>query len=360
MPQFTGFTTFSDLVRGPRIGADSPPVPHPPARSFPSGVKTGLAIISGLILSVLAAGCAGDQPASSARGRDSSGVRPGEIAVGADGVTGLDLGEDWDASVEAAEARGDRLALPSATGAAPSALDNPSGATGDAGFWAIVLFTYTDASHPRTAAQAAARLRALGPQYAGVRSHTESKGSMVLFNVYPSRDDPAARADLARLRSAVTPDGTRRVFPQVMLAFIEPENVTYSRLDLRSVRQQFGAGQTLYTLDVAVWTRFEDEGRSYDELKREAEAYCRQLRAAGFEAYYYHNERAVTSNVTVGVFGPGAVNAQTGIYSEDVMRLVKQLPNRLTNGEPLEIPIDRFHPSRGTRPQSPVLVEVPE
>ncbi len=118
--------------------------------------------------------------------------------------------------------------------------------------------------------------------------------------------------------------------------------------------------QSLFTLDVAVWITPDEQPEEYARLKQEAEAYCRQLRGQGFEAYFHHNERARISSVTVGVFGANAVDVQTGIYSDEVMDLVRQFPVRLTNNQPLQVPIDRLHPSRGTRTQAPALVEVPK
>ncbi len=223
-----------------------------------------------------------------------------------------------------------------------------------------MLFTYTRVNHSVTAAEAAKQVRALGPAFMTVRHRVQDSGSMVLFGFYSDREDPQAQEDLNRLRNTGTNDG-RRLFPRVILTYIEPDQTALlSPHDLRSARRQFGSNRTLYTLDVAMWSTFDDPNVKYNHLRQEAEAYCRQLRAQGFESYFHHNDRIQVSNVTVGIFGSNAVDPQTGIYSDEVMNMVRQFPVRLNNGELLQVPIDRLHPNRGVRPQSPVLVEVPK
>lgn len=286
--------------------------------------------------SIMFGGCAGDQTAS----KSSSGnLRQGEIAIGSEGLSGLDLGENWERSTTDSTISG-------------------SGGTG--GEWAIVLFTYTGPNHTLTTASAVQRIRTLGPAFSSVRPRVTSKGSMVLFGSYPSREDPQAREDLNRLRNTGSRSG-QRLFPRVMITYIEEErSALRSPHDLRNVRQQYGVNQTLYTLDVAVWLTPEEQPQEYARLKQEAEAHCRQLRAQGFEAYFHHNERARRSSVTVGVFGSNAIDVQTGIYSDEVMDFMRQFPVRYNNNQPLQVPIDRRHPSRGTRTQAPGLVEIPK
>ena len=117
--------------------------------------------------------------------------------------------------------------------------------------------------------------------------------------------------------------------------------------------------RTLYTVDIAVWSTFGDASVDYEEMKRLAEAYAAQLRTQGYAAYFFHNEASETSDVTVGIFGIDAYDAQSGIYSAGVREVLRQFPARLNNGQPLQVPIDRFHPERGMRPQTPALVELP-
>lgn len=299
-------------------------------------------------------GCAGDQTVSKS---SSESLRPGEIAVGPEGLSGLDLGEDWDRSImDPGQSTTSRQGRRSTDAGKNSTV---SGIGGTGGQWVIVLFTYTGPNHAQTTASAAQRIRLLGPSFSSVRPRSTSKGSMVLFGSYPSREDPQAQEDMNRLRNTGSRNG-RRLFPRVMITFIEAERTALrSPHDLRNVRQHYGLNQTLFTLDVAVWITPDEQPEEYARFKQEAEAHCRQLRGQGFEAYFHHNERARISSVTVGVFGSNAVDAQTGIYSDEVMNLVRQFPARLNNNQPLLVPIDRRHPSRGTRTQSPALVVVP-
>jgi len=341
MSRTKGLTIFSDLTC--------------PWRAAWSG-KTALTAL--LVSAVFVASCVADNASSTSsggRGSTASGGS-GDITLGNDGLSGLDLGDDWERS----------LATPSApAGAAgpapaPTASGAPTrGAAAPAGQWAIVLFTFTGLNHAMDAAGAAARLRTIGPDFASVRAHTDDKGSMILFGSYASGEDPAAQTDLARLRAVPGRDG-RRLFPRVMLSYIEPPQTTLSPLDLRSVRRMYGPDRVLYTLDIAVWITDDDAKVRYEDLKAQAEAYARQLRNQGFEAYFHHNERARISNVTIGLFGANAVDPPTGILSAEVQAVASDFPARLNNGQPLLLAIDRFRPERGMRPQGPILVEVPE
>ncbi|MCH7602643.1 MAG: SPOR domain-containing protein [Planctomycetes bacterium] len=303
------------------------------------------------IITLMLPGCAGGPGGSTTdTNRRSSGMRSGDITIGSGGLADLDLGEDWDISTQ----------RPLPTPQRSTARGSGTNADLTLSNWTLVLFTYTDQNHAATAKEAAQRLRSLGSEFLNVRTHTSSKGSMVLFGSYMSREDPAAKADMTRLR-ALTSNG-QRVFPQVILTHIEPEPSleTLSPYDLRVVRQLYPNAQQLFTLDVAVWSTFDNPDLNYGTLKQQAEAYCRELRAGGYEAYFHHNESAKTSSVTVGVFGPDAVDPRSGIYSPQVMKMLQAFPTRLNNEQILQIPIDRFHPNRGTRPQKPALVEVPK
>ncbi len=307
---------------------------------------------------LLLGGCAGNQPVSNS----PDPMESGDIAVGPEGLRGLDLGDDWDESIRnsgtaSTNRGGGQSASP---GTSPTGLTPISGGGTEAREWAIVLFTFTGVNHAVTAADAAKRVRTLGPSFTTVRHHVKESGSMVLFGFYSDRKDPLALEDLNRLRNTGTEDG-RRLFPQVMITHIKPDQAALrSPHDLRSLRRQYGANRTLYTLDVAMWSTFDDPNVNYQHLRQEAEAWCRKLRTQGFESYFYHNDDIQVSNVTVGIFASNAVDAQTGIYSDEVMNFVKQFPVRYNNGELLQIPIDRLNPDRGFRPQSPVLVEVPK
>lgn len=303
------------------------------------------------IFTLMLPGCAGGSVGSTTdTNRRSGGMQSGDISVRSGGLADLDLGEDWDISTQ--------RPLPTPLRSTERGIGSNSNLA--LSNWALVLFTYTNQNHDATAKEAAQRLRGLGSDFLSVRTHTTSKGSMVVFGSYMSREDPAAKVDMARLRSLS--NNGQRVFPQVILTHIEPEpNLeTLSPYDLRVVRHLYPNAQQLFTLDVAVWSTFDNPDLNYGTLKQQAEAYCRELRISGYEAYFYHNESAKISSVTVDVFGPDASDPRSGIYSPQVMKLLRAFPARLNNGQILQLPIDRFHPNRGIRPQKPALVEIPK
>ena len=359
MQAVKGFTTFSDLV----CPANSQRISSSFATSFWTKswrlLRTAFPGLAGLVLMFLLFGCANDQSTST---KNQWGTGSGDIAEGPDGNNGLDLGDNWDASLNQGN---NRLALPNSTSRSNRAPEPPRTQlnTNVENTWAIVLITYTHSNHLQDAAKTAATIRtteSLGPLFSSVRTHTNNRGSMVILGSYPALDDPKAKEDLAFIRSLVTPNGAQRIFKTVLMAFIESESQVISQYDLRTVRQRNDPNVTLYTLDVAIWSTFDEPNLDYRKLKRQAETHCLKLRKSGHEAYFYHNERAKISNVTVGVFPMASVDAQTGFYSVDVMRHIKLFPIRFNNNEPLEVLIDHIHPNRGTRYQSPVMVEIPK
>jgi hypothetical protein len=307
-------------------------------------------LIAGLVIVVfvlVGGGCAGG--ASGQSGAKSPG-NSGEIVLGSDGTSDLDLGQDWDQPLR------EPGQLPGQ--ASPTIASTLSPPTVSEDTWALVLFTFTGIGHRETAEDGAQRIRAMGPEFASTRVHVRDEGSMIVLGSYPSRDHSAAQDQLDRLRRMVSSTG-QRVFPRVMLTRLNATPARLSPYDLRTARRNRPGVRALYTVDIAVWSTFDEARIDFVQLKRQAEAYAGQLRAQGYEAYFFHNEASETSNVTIGVFGVEAYDAQSGIYSPDVQEAIRQFPARLNNGQPLQVPVDRFHPERGMRPQPPALVEIP-
>ncbi len=307
-------------------------------------------LIVGLAIAVFAVMMGGCANGSSGQKNTHSTRHSGEIVLGGDGTSDLDLGQDWDQSLR------EPGRLPGQS--VPALASTPAMSSDSEGTWAIVLFTFTGIGNLQTAEDGAMRIREMGPEFASARAVARDDGSMIVLGSFPSHDHPMADEQLDRLRRMVSSTG-QRVFPRVMLTRLDPTPVRLSPHDLRTVRRDRPGVRTLYTVDIAVWSTFDDTRIDYADLKRQAEAYASQLRAQGHEAYFFHNETSETSNVTIGVFGSEAYDAQSGIYSLGVREALRQFPARLNNGQPLQIPIDRFHPERGMRPQPPALVEVP-
>lgn len=101
------------------------------------------------------------------------------------------------------------------------------------------------------------------------------------------------RADMDLLRDLGDESG-RRYFTRAMPARRPTPDVGNPDWSLRTVR-------ATYTLQVGVFEPTDD----FRQYKFAAAEYCRLLREAGHEAYYYHTD--VSSLVTVGTFGPDAV-----------------------------------------------------
>ena len=226
--------------------------------------------------------------------------------------------------------------------------------------WTIVLVTFSAPGHPGAAARTVGQLPAIDPRLGAARVHTTSSGSMVVYGSYGGPGEPEAQADLEWIKSITVNDAA--AFPRAMLTRIRPRAALAHSdpFDLMSVRRRFPHVDPLYTLEVAVWGDFESGQLTLDQIHAHAERYARELRAQGFDAYYYHDDDKRLSTVTVGLFDRTAIDPRSGFYSAPVERLLRLFPAHLVNGEPLREPLDSRRPSRGTRVQRPMLVHVPK
>jgi len=227
------------------------------------------------------------------------------------------------------------------------------------GEWVLVLGTFTENDHESAAKNMIRGLRQIAPEVTGARVHTNTKGSLVVFGSYAGREDPKADRDQQWLKGIKHQN--RTVFNRVMLTHIDLRGE--GRLhpnDLLSARKAHPKVNPLYTLDVALWDDFDAGKMKFEEIRRKAEGYAKQLRQQGHEAYFYHDEVNQRSIVTVGLFDRRAINAQSGLFSLDVERAMKDFSTRLVNGEPLYEFVDKYNQKHGgTKPQTPKLVEVP-
>lgn len=236
--------------------------------------------------------------------------------------------------------------------------------------WALVLGTFTDEGHEAAAQNMIVNLRSVAPQLAsGASVHTTAKGSMVVYGSYTGREDRRAKADMDRIK-AIELRG-RPLFNRVILAHLDqPEKGgALNPHDLMAARQRNPNVDPLYTLDVALWDDFGSGKLSWDKIRTSAEAQCERLRSQGYDAYFYHDEQNKRSMVTVGLFDHRAIHPTSGMFSDEVMKLMEQFPARLVNGEPLLELVDPYAPrpvdkkkreAPKTKPQTPKLVLVPE
>jgi len=229
----------------------------------------------------------------------------------------------------------------------------------DSAAWSVLLATV---SGPESRATAMTIRDEVARRYPSLRDafvRSTQRGSVVLSGRFPSPQAPEAQARLMEVKEMA--DGGVRAFPRAMLTRFGAgsEQGPPGPNDLRAVRQN-APTQTLYTLQVAVWSAFGTDELKMSEIKRSAEDYCRSLRSQGHEAYYFHDFDTRTSTVTVGVFGADAYDPRSTLYAPEVEKAMRAFPKHLVNGEELLVPVDPRNPGAKTMPQAPRLVEIPK
>lgn len=246
-----------------------------------------------------------------------------------------------------------------AEAAAAAARANPTDVDAERASWSVLLATASGPDSRDTANTIRTEVVRRFPTLKDAFVRSTQRGSVVLVGRYESPKDPDAQARLADVKQLV--DGNVPAFPRAMLTRLgaNAEQGPPGPNDLRVVRQT-APTQTLYTLQVAVWSAFGTDEIKMSEIKRSAEDYCRRLRGEGNEAYYFHDFDTKTSTVTVGVFGDGAYDPRSTLYAPEVEAVMRKFPKHLVNGEELLVPIDPRNPSSKTMPQAPRLVEIPK
>jgi len=268
------------------------------------------------------------------------------------GLEDLDLGQDWDAGADRR-----RLGSGQSAGSVGGSSASAGGAS-PSSVWVVVLGTFSGQNHARAARTMLSEVRTMDPMLADAWVHTKDSGSIVALGRFESASSTAAHNALDRIKS-ITIEG-RPVFAKAMLSRVSLRTPGQMHPhSLAAVRQRYPNVDPLYTLDVALWMDDESDQVSYEQLKRKAEAYVKELRARGLEAYFHHDEGKRMSTVTVGLFDHRAVDPQSGIVSADVKALMDRFRARLVNGEELRVPISRRKPEMGTEVQKPFLVLVP-
>ena len=226
--------------------------------------------------------------------------------------------------------------------------------------WGVLLNTFDDLGHEMAAQRMAQTCRSMSPILNNTWIHSKRRGSSVLIGRFRSADDPAARRLLNDVR-AIERNG-RSVFPRPMLVRIDPRKrpEDFGEMELLRVRGLF-PDQTLYTLQVEVWSDFGTGELSAAQVRARAEEACGRLRREGWTAYVHHEVDRVISSVTVGLYDNRSIDAESGLdLDAALIRARKRFPYHLVNGEELQEPIDPRRPALGTRRQAPQLVEVPK
>ena len=227
--------------------------------------------------------------------------------------------------------------------------------------YAIAVATFTGAGHENDAQRALSELMMQHPSVGRkLTVRKRSRGSALTYGNYSGYDDPSAKSDLVMLRRVTTSQG-RVMFSQLLLTkfrSVQPKQGLHPH-DLWTIRREYPTVVPIYTLEVAVWGDF-DSGELPSEKRRSAaEQYASELRAKGYEAFFYHNDDSELSSVTVGLFSYKAIDAETGFYSTEVEAMLARFPQRLMNGQPVLEYYDPSNHTKGTRVQVPCLAEVP-
>ncbi len=225
--------------------------------------------------------------------------------------------------------------------------------------WSVLLASVTGAEHQANANAIREEVIRRYPQLNDAYVSTTQRGSVVLVGHFTGPQDPAAQAELKVVKEIN--EGNMRAFPRAMLTRMGAgaEAGPPGPNDLRIVRRT-RPNATLYSLQIAVWSTFGTDELKMSDIKRSAETLCRQLRAEGNEAYYFHDFDTKTSIVTIGVFGADAYDSKSTLYAPEVETVMKKFPKHLVNGEELLMPVDMRDPTGKTMPQSPRLVEIPK
>lgn len=202
--------------------------------------------------------------------------------------------------------------------------------------WAIILATLSKEGHE----EEIGRLRQDFVDATGLTEcwvDSTPKRSVLFYGNYKSPDDPRVKTDLSTIKRVQI--GGQEPFKRVFLSPTGDDPSLAKALagsrpeyNLRNVRIKRPELKDAYTLQIALYEA--EEGQNATQARRAAEEFVKQLRAQGYEAFYYHSES--TSTVTLGVFGEDAIDAQAGIYSPEVERMRKKFPFNAYNGRELK------------------------
>jgi hypothetical protein len=280
----------------------------------------------------------------------ADGMLPGE-----DSLNDLDFGEDWDAVEQHLGRSQDRVQTSEGLNAFSG-----SQITREGPEYGIVMSSFGKSTSMMEAQQYKDRLAIVLPEIAsGLHLSTVAEGILVTYGDYSGWKDPAAQADMKRLRDLTI--NNQQIFRTAILTEIKPirDSASIAEDELLWVRVKYPDIRVLYTLEVALWGDFDSGNWPARERRAEAIQYARSLRKQGIPAFYHHDEGRNMSMVTVGVFDHTAIDASSGLKSAQVERFILQFPKRMVNGEPMLELFDVNDPSKGGLPQPPRLVEVP-
>lgn len=221
--------------------------------------------------------------------------------------------------------------------------------------WVIVLGAFTGDDQEQNAREALARITAQTPLI-GARISKKEKASVIEYGRFRDPADPAAKAELERVRAMVVDNE-----PLSRSFFAPPDAVEGSmpQFDLRNWKNEPFASAALYTLQIAAYGRSDTKAptaKERDEFRALAEKAVSQLRREGEQAFYYHGP--FLSMVTIGLFDESDLSK--GAESRRLSELKKRFPNNLLNGKGIRETIKTTDGKTESRLQASRLVALPK
>ncbi len=239
-----------------------------------------------------------------------------------------------------------------------SSLEKSGGtpAAASQGRWSLLLATVVGPNHPIQARGVRDQIAARHPSLRAAFVRPQGKGSAVWFGRFEASSDSDAVATREMVRGLTQPNG-QPAFPRAFFSIL-PDDSPVKERDLRNLRRMFPGVDPLYSLQVACWGTFGTDKVSVEDVRRSSEAYANELRAAGHDAWYYHDPVSELSVVTIGVFDSRAYDGRSTLFSPEVEGLMRDFPVHRVNGEDVMVEMTVGDPS--TRiPQPCRLVIVP-
>jgi hypothetical protein len=202
---------------------------------------------------------------------------------------------------------------------------SPAGAGDPEGEWSILLLAVQDPLQHVQLATDYKRLLEDRLGWKGLFVIHKGGHSELYWGRYRTSKD--AQPNL-RIAKAHTTEAGTKPFAQAIVMPLPGADVGPQEYNLKNAP---GA----YTLLVAVFQ--DDPERNYLGRKQRAVDYCQRLRKGNYEAYFYH--KATGSQVTIGSFGPSAINIRKDpkgdeleILDPRIRQLQQDFPELAVNG----------------------------
>lgn len=188
---------------------------------------------------------------------------------------------------------------------------------------------------------------------------TNRRGSMVLYGQYSGWEDPQIAEDLKLLEGFRV--NNKKIFGTIIKTVVYPPRDLKSLHphELLSIRAKYPNERILYTLEIGVWGEFDSNTLTPEDCRANAEIEVARLRAINVPAFFHHDPISNLSTITIGVFPETAIDSASGLLSTEAERWQKRFPLRMTNGEPLSLPVSG-RPDLGMVPQPTRLVLIPD